>query len=248
MAAFGVVIACSFSQSGNPVLIPTSQQSKPTLFPTPTMRPSTQLTATALAQKAPMLETLAAHKDFQWTVNFIQDNVVIAPEGDELRMRPEPFIIQISVSKPEAVYLNALDTDDNFREINSGSSVDDKCVNGIQAFCSFVGMTIVAVPSELVIDQEYKEALHSFYPGPYLGEMGSQFVINDDAIVYERPISFMTLLGELQTIGSSTRQARTEVPLEQLAGQKLYLVFLAKYQPGTIVAADELKKFILIFQ
>jgi hypothetical protein len=231
------LVACSSGQQG-------VSQPMSTLVPTA----SPQLTATALAKQAPLLATLAAKGDFRWNINLIQDNVTIEAQNNEFKLRRKPFTLRIEVSKPIQVFLNVLDTDSNFVKIHAGLYANDSCVHGIYSFCDFGGMAIVTGPNELVIDKEYEEGIHRFGLDPRLDELGSQFTITSDSIVYERYVSQLTLLTPSQQTDTGAKTTITKIPLEQFMGEKLYLVFLAKHRDENIISDDELRKLAIVFQ
>lgn len=229
--------ACSFGQQG-------VSQPIPTLLPTP----SPQLTATALAKQAPLLATLAAKSDFRWSISLIQDNVTIEAQNYDFRLRRKPFTLRIEVSKPIQVFLNVLDTNSNFVKVHAGLYANDGCVHGTHPFCDFVGMVMVTGPNELMIDKEYEEGIHCFGLDPRVDELGSQFTITSDSIVYERYVSQLTLLTPSQKTNTGAKTTITEIPLEQFTGEKLYLVFLAKYQDENTIGDNELRKLGIVFQ
>ena len=209
--------------------------------------PSPQLTATALAEQKPLLATLAAQADFHWSVALVQNNVEINAQDNTFNIPAKPFTIRLRISKPVDVYLNVLDTANNFAQIKVGMSANDGCYHGVHVFCDSA-MTAATEPGELIIDTEDGLGMHSFVLDARLGELGSTFTITTDGITYERNVSTITLLGPIQRHGASLGPTSTEIPIAQYAGKKLYLSFLAKYREGEIVNEDELQKFVIAFQ
>jgi hypothetical protein len=106
----------------------------------------------------------------------------------------------------------------------------DDCVHEVHAFCD-TAMVAAVKPNELAIDKKEGLAIHIFSLNSELGEIGSKFTVTNDAVIYERYVS---------ALNSTT--------IEQFTGEKLYLLFLAKYQEGNTITDNELKKLVVIFQ
>ena len=232
-----VIVSCSSGQQslGQPVV-------------TPAPSPTPHLTATALAKQAPLLATLMAQDDFKWNVSIVQDNEVITAQQGEFYLQRKPFTFRIEVSKPVEVYLNALETDENFKRIQAGLTTDDRCIQ-VHPFCSLDGMATVTSFGELIVNREDPEVGNqAFALDPRLDELGSQFTVTGSSVVFERYISQITLYTQYLKTDTGTKRIFTEVPVDQFAGDKLYLVFLAKHLSDKIIGEDELQKFILTFQ
>lgn len=221
---------------------PTISQPTATSAPTPTP----QLTATALAQQAPLLATLKAQKDFNWSIRIIQDGIAITAKNQEFHLQRKPFTLQIEASKPIPVYLVVHDAESGFHEIHAGLYANDNCAHGMHPFCSFRGMALATEPSTLYVDQDDELGTHEFDLDPWLGELGSQFTITNNSLIYERYVSRLALLSPSR--GANTGPNYKKIPIEEFAREKLYLVFLAKHQDGYIISNDELQKFTLVFQ
>lgn len=192
--------------------------------------PTPQLTALALASQSPTLTAMAAKSDFYWNVSLIQNDVEIHDQNNTFNIIRKPFTIRIKISKPILVALNVLDTEANFIKIKAGMYAWDGCVHEVHAFCD-TAMVAALKPNLLAIDKKEGLAIHSFFLTPKLGEIGSKFTITHDAVIYERYVSSLN-----------------STPIEQFTGEKLYLLFLAKYQEGNIIKDDELKKLVINFQ
>lgn len=221
---------------------------EPTVTPEPNLLPTPHLTATALSKQAPLLATLSAQSDFTWNVRIVQnENVMVARDG-VFQLQRKPFTLLIEVSKPVGVYLNALDTDDNFVSIQAGLTTDDQCIL-VHPFCSLIGMYTVTQPNELIINKENPNFdIQGFVVNPRLGEIGSQFTITSSSIIFERYISQITLYTDYVKTDTGSKRVFTEVPIEEFTSDKLYLVFLAKHRNTDIINEDELQKFIIAFQ
>jgi len=238
---FATVVA---SVTGCPFPLQSIFPPRATSGPTPTPH----LTATALAKQAPLLATLAAQSDFKWNVSIVQGNNVIVAKNGEFQLQRKPFTFRIEVSKPVEVNLNALDTDDNFLKVHSGLATDDRCVQ-VHPFCSLRGMQMVIAPNELVINKEEPYGGNqAFALDPDLGELGSQFTITSNSIVFERYISQITIFTQRLKTDTGTKHIFTKVPIEEFTSDKLYLVFLAKHRSINIINEDELKKFVVTFR
>lgn len=220
---------CSFGQR-------TAPRANPTILILPT--PSLELTAISLTNQSPTLDAMNAKSDFSWDVSIIQNNVEIKPQNNIFNLTRQPFTIRIKVSKSVQVALSVLDTDDNFLKIKAGTYAWDGCVNEVHAFCDWTMVSAIA-PKALLVDQQDGLSIHGFVLNPELGKTGSEFKITNDAIIYERNVSYL---------GFINRSKHTDIPLEQFTGEKLYLLFLAKYQEGNMIDDNELKKLIIIFQ
>lgn len=141
--------------------------------------------------------------------------------------------------------MNVLDNDSIFTNIQPGLYADDNCEHGLHTFCSYGLMVFVLEPGSLAMDKEFGFGLHRFLLDPRLGEGGSQFVITNDSIIYGRYVSHLVMIGA--SPGNGTPPPTAVTPIEQFTG-RLYLTFLAKYQPGNIINDDELRKLVLVFQ
>ncbi|MBN1877120.1 MAG: hypothetical protein JXA33_23050 [Anaerolineae bacterium] len=188
---------------------------------------------------------------FVWDVEIIQNGKIITGQNGEFKLRKESFVIRVKLPKPMTVLLNVLDRDDNFKKIYPGLYADDDCEHGVHTFCSYVGMGFIAESplnqeERLQIDMERGEGHHIL---SYSGEnehRWNKVKIIDKETIFERNVSRLLLIGP-NTQGVTTYIAQ-DIPIEEFAGQKLYLVFLVKHREEKIISEDELKKIILVFE
>lgn len=236
LAILGLLAACSMA----PPL--------PTATPTPKLYLTSVpgLTATALAQNAPLLATLTARETFAWRIGFGQAGAMQWVEGDEIQLQRQPFTLTLALSKPVAVYLNVQDTATNYEKIQPGLAVNDGCVSSFYPFCSLLGMVVAVRPGELVVDKQDEEAILGFVLDPQLGKDGTQFTLTQEGVVYERYMDSVSLLGVVPpSPRTPSPHVSTELPIEQFTGAQLYFVFFADYYGGETIAADELQKFVV---
>lgn len=239
-----LLTGCSFRPQS---IVEPTVTAKPTVTMEPEPLPTPQLTATELAKQAPLLATLSAQSDFKWNVSIVQNERVIVARDGVFQLQRTPFTLRIEVSKSVGVYLNTLDTDDNFVNIHAGLTTDDQCVL-LHPFCSLWGMQTVTNPNELIVDKDEHTSIQGFAVEPRLGELGSQFTITSSSIIFERYISQITLYTNYVKTATGSERIFTVMPIEQFTSDKLYLVFLAKHRSTDIINEDELQKFIVAFQ
>jgi hypothetical protein len=183
------------------------------------------------------IATLDAQPDFRWEVGVLQNGQGVAAQNGEYALQRAPFTLQVKIFRPVIVRLNVWDRDTHFAGVQPGLAADDGCASAYHPFCDLLVMAVADEPEYLVIDDEQGLAVHVFSVSADTGQMGNVITVTPDGIEFERHVS------QLRFVGAETR----DVPIEQFSGQRLYLTFLAKYQPDNAIAEDELRRMILSF-
>lgn len=224
-----VLVSCQSPQQSLPTTAAVNDAILSTV--TPSLQHATEST------KATALPTPIG--PIKWNVVIIQNGKVLTSTDGEFHLRRLPFTIRVNLSRPTDLALNVLDTDDNFKKVQSGSYAFDDCKHAWQTFCAD-GMALAEErfnkDEYLYIDTAYHEAYHWLYYNSPTDHRWSKVAITDTGAVFDRNVSSLHMY-----------KLPVPVTIENYTG-KLYLLFLAKYRPEQQIGEDELSKIVLSFE
>jgi hypothetical protein len=191
---------------------------------------STQPPAATQGVQAPAADTpaaLPAGSAGDWTVEIVQGDLVSEAGMTDVTLARAPFTIRVRMDTPQAVKINALDTDANFIAIQPGYTFTADCV---VALCTGMDVAEDRLNPQQMLFVDPLSTHYLYYQSPE-DHRWSRAEVTADGAVFERDVALLN-----------------DQPVEQYPSPALFLLMFVNDSNPEVVDEGELRKITLLFQ